>query len=459
MRISSPSASDGRRRHRLALRVPRLAAGLAAASLVAFGGLTPVLGPAAGAATVARAHPAPGPSLATRAAIDKPRGFFYRTDVARRGSAQSGASGQSNPSCGGCQPPLLFTPDSPVMGGVSGTPGHVTITPIYWAPSGYSFTSTYKNIINGYLSNVAAASHTNGNVFAVADQYYQQATGGPVQHIDYAVTAGAEVDVSNAYPAQGGATGCTADSGFTACVADQGLQDEVATTLAGRGLPADDAHLYMVFFPPAVETCQGPGVASDNNPCSTNAYCGYHSAFGSQPAIYANEPYPPLNGCSDPFNGAQAPNGDPEADAALSVVSHEANESITDTYNTWIDGNGYEDGDECSYTYGVPLGSTGVSHPGASGTMYNQTINGAHYFTQDEFSNTDYFMGHGDVNYVGGTVVAGCIQRPNLPPTITTTSLPSGTTGQAYSPPWARREAPLLTPGPWRQGACRPPCN
>ncbi|MDQ2725653.1 MAG: hypothetical protein M3Y36_09190, partial [Actinomycetota bacterium] len=134
-----------------------------------------------------------------------------------------------------------------------------------------------------------------------------------------------------------------------------------------------------------------------------------------------NEPYPPLNGCSDPFNGPQAPNGDPEADAALSVVSHEANESITDTYNTWIDANGYEDGDECSYTYGAPLGSTGVAHPGASGTMYNQTINGAHYFTQDEFSNTDYLLGQGDVNSTASTrqsptKVAGCIQRPAATP-------------------------------------------
>jgi hypothetical protein len=47
---------------------------------------------------------------------------------------------------------------NPVIGGLSGTPGHVTITPVYWAPAGYSYPPPKKVYhqhalgVNGYLS-------------------------------------------------------------------------------------------------------------------------------------------------------------------------------------------------------------------------------------------------------------------------------------------------------------------
>ncbi|MDQ2727255.1 MAG: hypothetical protein M3Y91_05210 [Actinomycetota bacterium] len=386
-------------------------------SLVALGSVA--AGPSASAAraiSVPQVHATPGPAPIPGTVLNRPRGFVYRARA--QAATRSGPTVANNPACGTCQPPLLFTADKAVMGNIDGTPGHATITPVYWAPAGYSFPGSYQSIVDGYLSNVAAASHTNGNVFSVADQYYQQASGGPAQHIDYAVTAGTEVDVADAYPAQSPTAGCTADTGYSACVADKALQVEVNNTLTARGLTADDAHLYMVFFPPGVETCSdyasSPGVA-----CSANQYCGYHSDFdhgpATSPALYANMPFPTLAGCADPYDGPQAPNGDPYADAAVSVVSHEANEAITDSFGAWVDANNFEDGDECSYTYGVALGSTGVAAPGATGTMYNQTINGAHYFTQDEFSNADYALGRGDVSIAGRPVVPGCIQRPDGP--------------------------------------------
>jgi len=34
---------------------------------------------------------------------------------------------------------------------------------IYWEPSGYSTTSTYKSIVGGYFTNVAAASGATNN--------------------------------------------------------------------------------------------------------------------------------------------------------------------------------------------------------------------------------------------------------------------------------------------------------
>ena len=73
---------------------------------------------------------------------------------------------------------------------------------MYWAPAGYSFPTSYKTVVNGYLANVAAASATNGNVFGVADEYYQNVGSGN-QFISYHVTAGSEVDATDSYPAEG----------------------------------------------------------------------------------------------------------------------------------------------------------------------------------------------------------------------------------------------------------------
>ncbi len=385
-------------------------------------------------------HPAAGTGLNSRAqqlsvdwsVADRPNGVVYRYGLKPGGLSDRNAAsgGSSTAPCGQaeppCDPPLVFTPNHEVMGGSTAKPGHATITPIFWAPASYSFSASYKSIIDGYLSNVAAASGTPGNVFAVDTQYYQQLNGGAIQHIQYSVTAGAEIDVSDAFPAQGGPLGCTADSssGYTACVTDGALRTELQNV---PGLTADDAHLYMVFFPPNVDTCTAPDNTS-GQACSDTAFCAYHSAFPlnsntSTPVIYANMPYAVPGtrqdpACGDPYNGPQAPNGNSYADTEISAISHEANEAITDWDGAWIDANGYEEADECAYVYGNPLGSTNVTKDGvASGTLYNQVINGAHYYSQDEFSNSDYAVGQGDaaspnVNTGGDIQVAGCIERP-----------------------------------------------
>ena len=64
----------------------------------------------------------------------------------------------------------------------------------------------------------------------------------------------------------------------------------------------------------------------------------------------------------------------------------------------WYDAAGFENGDECAYIYG-PLS-------GAAGRRYNQTINGHHYLTQEEFSNADFFATYGR---------GGCVQQEPAP--------------------------------------------
>src|SRR5204863_484265 len=152
--------------------------------------------------------------------------------------------------------------------------------------------------------------------------------------------------------------------------------------------------------------------------CSTKGYCAYHSGStrGSSYLIYTNQPFPELDRCSDPFNGPQAPNGDSFADAQVSLVSHEVNEAITNWAGAWEDAAGYENGDECAWVYGVPLGSTGAAADSqAKGTSYNQVIGTGRYYTQLEFSNDDYAAGLGEVNTTGGSIVIGCRQAEEPP--------------------------------------------
>jgi hypothetical protein len=292
------------------------------------------------------------------------------------------------------------------MSGLSGVPGQITIVPVYWAASGYAYTANYKAIVDSYLASVTADRGKATNSYAVTNQYYQTPTGQPAQHIQWSIQTTLDENDTNAFPAQGGTAGCTADPGFTACVTDAALQSELRTLLnTAPAWPIDDSHLYAVFFPSGVETCFGPGAASNTNPCSTNSYppnnyCSYHSSSSSPYLIYSNQPFPDLTQCS---NGGQSPNGDPEADAAVNLLSHEALDSMTDWAGAWVDGAGFEIADQCADVYGAPLG-------GVAGAQYNQVINGGRYYTSDGFSNEDYALGIGDKT-AGGTLVPGCVQR------------------------------------------------
>jgi hypothetical protein len=370
------------------------------------------LAPASATKAVAKARPPINWKIA-----DVPKGFVFKTTATAAEKARAlapfraaarkfgGPNHDSNPGgCPNCLPPLNFTANAYVMGGYGNTPGATTITPIFWTGKSYSFPTRYEPVIDQYLHDVAAASNTANNVFSPAEEYYQQINGGPLQYIHYQVTANAQIVDTNAYPlaSQGG---CAVASGYNRCVTDAEEQAQLKTLVTSDHLVVNSAHIYMVFFPPGVETCfTSNGVTS----CSSNVYCGYHSSFSyNGPLIYANMPYPNLSSCSDPWDGAQSPNGAPEADAMISIVSHEYNESITDWDGAWFDSNGYEDGDECAYVYGKPLGGSL-----ASGTAYNQVINGHHYFTQDEFSNKAFYTTIGDnVSPNNKTFVQGCIQR------------------------------------------------
>ena len=302
-------------------------------------------------------------------------------------------------------PPLLYHGGA-VMGTAS--TGPVVITPIFWNPTGHPMAAIYKTIVSQYLLDVMAASLTPTNVFSTLPEY-----GGSNGTIRYAIVRTPVLSDPRPLPASGctvapaDATGIYSDgTGYDWCLSDAQLQAEIDSVINAFGLKRDNGHLYVIFLPKHVESCYLPGSTTTSlNSCTLNhqpsaAYCAYHSK-GTSGTIYANLPYPAYHSntgytCSSDKNygTVESPNNNPDADTEVSPTSHEISEAITDpdVSTGWYDSTGYENGDECAYVYGATVGNAGA--------LYNQTINGHHFLTQEEFSNQDWSL-------TGG----GCLQH------------------------------------------------
>jgi hypothetical protein len=318
--------------------------------------------------------------------------------------------------CSGCQPPLSYL-GGPVMGS---TGAGVTVTPIYWEPGGkYKFAASYEDVINGYVSDVAAASGQDNNVYSVPTEYYQ-VVGGVKTPFKYVIHAGTPIVDTTPFPSDG----CTADKGYTACLTDDQLRTELSAVTSGQKLPTDLAHFYPVFFPPGVETQDADGTTS------ASTYCGYHRAFGSgaNQTVYADMPIVTGGTC----DAGQSPNGNVTADGEVSTLSHELIEAITDPLDqrAWNDRAGNEIGDMCGQTYREPLGSTDPSNPGSS--EYNQVINGGKYYLQTEFSNAGFAkFGLGKGCSQSEALAQGTSTSAN--PGASTTSAAPGTTSTSHA--------------------------
>src|SRR5436190_10475379 len=92
-------------------------------------------------------------------------------------------------------PPLLFH-GGPMMG--TRSTGPVVVVPIYWNPSGHPIDSAYKNILNTYLGDVAAASGTRTNVYSTLTEY--SGTNGTIR---YTIQVTAPVSDTSPLPADG----------------------------------------------------------------------------------------------------------------------------------------------------------------------------------------------------------------------------------------------------------------
>jgi hypothetical protein len=332
----------------------------------------------------------------------------------------------------GADPPLLWG-GGPVM---SPDNGPVTITPIYWEPNGYVNPGDYRNIINQYLADVAHDSSLDTNVYSTAIEYPgSNGSGG------YNIVRGTPIRDRNPLPKGRGCnvgkldtSGIYADgSGYTACLDDAQITAEIQNVInaaPGGPLPSDYNHEYVMLTPKHVESCFFSGSTTNTkNVCTINhypsaAYCAYHTMFGPDypvsGTVYANMPYPIYHSpvgftCGTDAGGhgtIESPNfngsaSSTDADVEVSPLSHEIMESITDpnTFNGWFDASGRENGDDCAYVFG---NGTWTDLGGSPGMFYNQTINGDHYITQEEFSNADWF----NSNKTGGCVRSESLVTP-----------------------------------------------
>jgi hypothetical protein len=235
---------------------------------------------------------------------------------------------------------------------------------IYWVPSGYTMQSGYSNLINQYFTDVAADSGKTSNVYYTGTQY-SDGSG----YVQYSSSFGGSYTDTSPLPA----SGCT-DSDTSVCLSDAQIQAEITKDVNANGWPKGPSTEYFMFTAKGIGSCSGSS-------CAFTQYCAYHSwiGSGSSEILYANMPY--ADTVPSACDVGQHPNGN-DADATLNVTSHEHNETITDENgNAWYDLGGYEDGDKCAWIFGTVSGSNGAE--------YNQTINGHHYFLQQEYSNYD----------------------------------------------------------------------
>ena len=250
---------------------------------------------------------------------------------------------------------------------------------IFWVPPGYTFEkygsdSTYWNLIRRYLIDVGGST------------FYNPTT----QYCDYyncirnnSTWAGWVLD-SRPYP-------------HGTYTTDGDIQEEVWREISLNNWPYGLHYQFFVF------TASGLLTYSANNGWSTNGttgtYCAYHSHYypnntSNAPVIYANMPSQDQHwNCSaHSGNNFYAPSGDYTADGAISTLSHEQFEMITDPLgNGWYDDQGNENGDKCSYHYGT-----------VSSDQANVTLNGHRYILQGEWSNDLYSRtGYGCTWYRG----------------------------------------------------------
>ena len=244
---------------------------------------------------------------------------------------------------------------------------------IFWEPSRLQdgsrthVSSTYNQLVKRYFRDVGGSG-----LYANNTQYYQVRNGKQEFIRNVSKLGGAWLDTSP-YPP----SGCDDPSTPGNCVSDKQIRQEVLRAMKANGWTGGHSHMFFVFVSDGEGSCVGGRIIPG---CSFVRYCAWHNYFRSNGSliVYAVQPYPGtfLDYCGAPAS----PNHDPAADAAISLVSHEQMEAVTDLrYSAWWDGDAQtgEIADIC-FTW-APLDE--------DGHKANQVWNGHYYIVQEEWSN------------------------------------------------------------------------
>lgn len=289
---------------------------------------------------------------------------------------------------------------------------------VFWDPTGSAIAVGSRDVLERYLTDVAADSGLADDTASVVRQYYD--TSG-FAGVDHGFSSASQViSDTHAFPSLD-SSNCNVPGGYANCVTDAQIQAELARLIAADHLRtgiASPSPVYLVITPATTDVCMDSGDCADDG--SPGSFCAYHGNFtdSSAQVVYASVPFGALlgdpKGCQadNPANTlVQEPNGD-DADVIADNISHELLESITDPLTdspAWVDQTTENEvADNCE-SYGPTANETnndggptnpnayspvlgGNADPGGDathGTLYDQLINGNHYYTQTVWSNGD----------------------------------------------------------------------
>lgn len=245
---------------------------------------------------------------------------------------------------------------------------------IFWSPagSGLSFDPGYESLMEAFLKNVAADSHMTTNEYGLTGQYTD--SGGPAA---YNSTYGGDVIDTDRLPPSDCVEPSTAPP-WNVCLSDADLETEIERVVSDQRLPSTGNDIYFLVTPSGLGDCENSGPTDCALGGSTDgSYCGYHFVTPNG-IVYAVIPYNAVPGHCQSDN--PRPNSS-TADPALSTLSHEQIEAITDPDgDAWTDPSGMEIADLCITNYGPNLGGSGNG-------AWDEVINGSHYYLQEIWSN------------------------------------------------------------------------
>ena len=166
-------------------------------------------------------------------------------------------------------------------------------------------------------------------------------------------------------------------------LSDGSIWTIVNSALSKGTLPVDPNGVYFVLTAPYVAETSG----------FLTQYCGWHTYnyYNNTPIKYSfvGNAAANMGACSAQSVG---PNGDAQADAMVSVVAHELEESASDPLlNAWYDPTGAENADKCAWTFGS-------TYP-VNGAAANMKIGSKDYLIQRNWVNAG--GGYCATSYVG----------------------------------------------------------
>ena len=240
---------------------------------------------------------------------------------------------------------ILADAASPIRyhGGSVMTTAHNAVYLIWYG----TWSSGAHTIIEDWANNVGGSAY-----FGINTTYHNRAN----------------VYVANAIR-YGGAIADDYSQGKT--IDDSGVETIVSNAITSGQLPGSSNGIYFVLA--ASDVTESSGMCSQ--------YCGWHyyGSIGGKNIKYSyvGNPDQCSSSCAPQTT---SPNGDAGADGAVSILSHELEETVTDPYiSAWYDSSGQENGDKCAWTFGS-------EQTAANGSLYNVTIGQREYLVQQNWN-------------------------------------------------------------------------